>query len=281
MKSNPDCRLLEIAQDLNVKTEDISEEFSSLLEQKYIAKKKKFVAKRGGGSTSYQVYFITAKGLSFMSQASTKENEEYVNKVGNKKIFISHTYDDRKIAIKIIDILLIPVFNLNKERDIFFTSRRATGIKSSLNWRTIIKSSIKETDIFIALITPNFRKSEMCQNELGAAWVGEKYIFPVIVPPITFDNFSDLIAELQADIITNKENVESFMMSIASVLIDVYKIDYDADIIEECITKFTRSLNNYLKRNPKLFSQNFGSSKKQELISSETDSKNIPNIRVL
>jgi len=101
------------------------------------------------------------------------------SRTDKKKIFLSHAYEDRKIADRIIDKILVPVFELDKRVDIFYTSKRETGIRSSLHWRNKIKSSLINCEIFIALITTNYKQSEMCLGEIGAAWVQKKNLFNI------------------------------------------------------------------------------------------------------
>ena len=170
-----------------------------------------------------------------------------------KKVFVSHSYADKDIATRIIDYLLIPIFDLDKKNDIFFTSKRETGIKSSLNWRNKIKSSLKEANIFVALITTNFKKSEMCLNELGAAWISEKRIFALIIPPITFKNFSIVISDLQADNLLEKDHVYSFVDSLSLSLLKIYRISTKEEVKNQSIKRFSISLKRYLNNNPNVF----------------------------
>jgi hypothetical protein len=171
-----------------------------------------------------------------------------------KKIFLSHSYLDREIATRIIDKLIIPIFNIDKQIDIFFTSKRETGIESSINWRNRIKSNLQDCDIFIALFTSNFKESEMCLGEVGAAWVLNKKIYPFILPPVKYENFSVVISELQADILLKKEDLESFVNSIGGDLKRLHNIDYKPNLnIEKCIDSFLKSTKQYLHRNPNLF----------------------------
>lgn len=177
--------------------------------------------------------------------------------ISKRKIFLSHSYCDKDIAIKIVEKLLIKIFAINKQSDIFFTSKRETGIESSINWRNHIKTNLQDCDIFIALITTNFKESEICLAELGAAWALNKKIYPLIVPPIKYENFSPIIAELQADLLLNREDVESLISSLKIQLKEMFEIDIQPNIdITKCITAFLKSTKEYLQKNPDLFKSN-------------------------
>lgn len=169
----------------------------------------------------------------------------------HKILFISHSYKDRLIADRLIDKLIVPIFGLEKQHHIFYTSKRVTGIKASLNWKEKIKSSIQNSEYFIALITPNYKESEMCIGEIGAAWVLEKKIYPLIIPPITFKNFSIIISDLQAEDLSKTDNVKAFVDSLKSDLSPTYFLNDLSELEEkEIIKKFGKSLRNYLRKNP-------------------------------
>ena len=177
-----------------------------------------------------------------------------MKEVLKKKIFVSHSYRDKDIAIKIVEKLLVKIFAINKQSEVFFTSKRETGIESSINWRNHIKTNLQDCDIFIALLTTNFKESEMCLAEIGAAWVLNKKIYPIIIPPIKYENFSPVIAELQADALLNREDVESFINSLKIQLKEMFDIDVQPNVdINKSITAFLKSTKEYLQKNPNLF----------------------------
>lgn len=168
-----------------------------------------------------------------------------------KSIFISHAFDDRLIADRLIDKLIIPICLLDKEKDIFYTSKRITGIKPSLNWKEKIKTTIKTCDIFIAIITPNYRKSEMCIGEIGAAWILEKKIYPLIIPPISFNDFNIIVSELQAENLLKFDNVESLINSLKRDVTRLFgNSDFSDNNQDVIIKRFIKSLRQYLRKKP-------------------------------
>jgi|GEM_PF-2550985 len=171
-----------------------------------------------------------------------------------KKIFLSHSYLDRNISAKIVEKLLIKLFEISKQDDIFFTGKRETGIESSLNWRNKLKTNLRDCDIFIALITTNFKNSEVCLAEIGAAWILDKKIYPLILPPINYQNFSQIIGEIQADSLLKKEDVHSFINSLQAQLKSLYGIDPKSEVnINKTITDFLKSIKQHINKNSNLF----------------------------
>jgi len=181
-----------------------------------------------------------------------------------KKIFLSHAYKDKDIAIRIVDKIILPLFSIDKS-DIFFTSRRDTGIKSSANWRNKIKQELIDCEIFISLITPNYKKSEMCIGEVGAAWIQNKVIYSLILPPIKYENFSVIISDLQADILIKREDVKAFVESLAEDLGHLFKIEFKENIDKEkLISNFLKSVKQYLRKSPNLFEEGIEETKNKK-----------------
>ncbi len=95
-----------------------------------------------------------------------------------KKIFISHSSLDTQIGEKFVDALV----ELGIEQNIiFFSSKYHTGVELGNDFHTVIKEQIKGCDIVIFLLTRNFYKSAACLNEMGAAWVLDKNILPILL----------------------------------------------------------------------------------------------------
>jgi TIR domain len=96
------------------------------------------------------------------------------------KIFISHSSQDEKLARNLMDMLQTQ-FNLKRE-DFFLTSDEELEVGG--NWIEEIRKGVEEAKIILPIITPNFIESQFCLCELGAAWVNQKALVPIIVPPL-------------------------------------------------------------------------------------------------
>lgn len=248
LRDNPYSKFEEIVSGLNTSNEKISDDFSSLFKDNYLHKKRKSIKKKSGGSISYEVYAINTRGLEFLSKVSSTSKSKSNANNAKKKIFVSHAYNDRKIAERIINILLVETLDINKS-DIFFTSKRETGIRSSKTWREQIRKNLIDCQLFIALITPSYHKSQMCQAELGAAWVNQKSIYSLYLAPITVKNFSVVIAERQADNIRLKEEMQSFVEQFSEDFTKHYSKELDLSDLSKGFSKFYKSLRLYLRKN--------------------------------
>src|SRR5260221_4510442 len=86
-----------------------------------------------------------------------------------KRVFISHASKDKEIVDAFIDDLLVNVLAI-KITDVFCTSTDGTKILSGEDWRNQIQENLKGAKITFLIITPNYKESEICLNEMGAAW---------------------------------------------------------------------------------------------------------------
>ena len=104
-----------------------------------------------------------------------------------KKIFISHALADEPIINSLIDDLLVGALSV-KVRDIFCTTTDGMKIDSGKDWRNCIQEALQKSKITLLVITSNYKESEVCMCEMGAAWVTSSKTLPFIVDPITYDN---------------------------------------------------------------------------------------------
>mgnify|MGYP002554713353 FL=1 len=86
-----------------------------------------------------------------------------------KKIFISHSSKDKAIIDAFIDKILILGLGFKTE-DIASTSREDTGVITGNDIREFIKNNISTSDYVFFMLSKNYRLSEICLNEMGAAW---------------------------------------------------------------------------------------------------------------
>ena len=95
-----------------------------------------------------------------------------------KKIFISHSSLDTEIGEKFVDVLI--EIGIPKEI-IFYSSRYHTGVEIGNDFHAEIKQYLSSCDIVVFLLTKNFYNSPACLNEMGAAWILDKDISPILL----------------------------------------------------------------------------------------------------
>ena len=103
----------------------------------------------------------------------------------SRTIFISHSSKDEWIITPFIDKILNLGMSIPRSK-IFYTSNEDTTIKSGSDFRKAIQKKLVTANAVIQIITSNYKDSEICLNEMGAAWVLSKNVIPFIVPPIHF-----------------------------------------------------------------------------------------------
>ncbi len=102
-------------------------------------------------------------------------------------IFISHSSEDEKMVTAFIEKILNLGLGILRE-NIFYTSAKDTGPKSGEDFKKSIKEKIIGATAIIQIITEGYRKSEICLNEMGAAWVLSDNVIPFILEPVRFEN---------------------------------------------------------------------------------------------
>ncbi len=125
--------------------------------------------------------------------------EEHNN---SKRIFISHSSNDKEIIEKFIDNILQLGIGLSIE-DIFCSSIEELGIKNGDDIREHIKKNLQKTDFSFLMISKNYKESEICLNEMGAVWATNNNVRYYLLPSVDFNEIGWLCDTNKADKLCN------------------------------------------------------------------------------
>ena len=132
-----------------------------------------------------------------------------VNASCSRKFFISHSSNDKAIVNGFIKEILKIGCGF-KDADIFCTLD-STAIRTGDDFRAKIVENMKSCDFILLFISENYMKSEICHNEMGAAWALEsKRILPFVLPGTTFNQMGFLNVVKQGASITDKSKLDEF-----------------------------------------------------------------------
>ena len=136
------------------------------------------------------------------------------NDIRAKDIFISHSFKDKILIDKFVEKILILGLGLTNN-DIFCTSTEGFGIRTGDDFRAAIRKNISGSRITILMISPNYKKSEICLNEMGAAWVLNSHVIPIIIDPIDYKSIGTILEPLQIA----KLNDSSFLDELSQIVL--------------------------------------------------------------
>lgn len=137
--------------------------------------------------------------------------------MSNIKIFISHSSIDSGIIDEFIDDVLKLSLHLTSE-DIAFTSREDMGVPPGGNIDEYLRNNIEQAQLVFLMISENFKKSEVCLNEMGAAWAYGKIKVPILLPNTPFSQLGWLLSFDKAIRINNEESLDSLYDTISAEL---------------------------------------------------------------
>lgn len=164
-----------------------------------------------------------------------------------KKVFISHSHKDLEIVKQFIDKILVD--GLSIPRDIIFcTSAKGTGIMTGKDWRNYIKDNITSSELPLMIITPNYKESEMCQNELGAMWQLEIDPLPLIVDPIDFKDCGVLNVIKQGEKLLDSDTIDKIRDIVEEKKLNGSKIK--SENFNDKKNEFISVVKSYVKNNP-------------------------------
>lgn len=140
---------------------------------------------------------------------------KYINNLNGKKFFISHSTNDKHIVNGFIKEILKIGCGF-KDSDIFCTLD-STAIRTGDDFREKIIENMKQCDYILLFISENYNTSDVCKNEMGAAWALEgKRILPFVLPGISFDQMGFLNVVKQGASITDKSKLDEFYQELCN-----------------------------------------------------------------
>ena len=162
-------------------------------------------------------------------------DDEYVEKalkqdnmVKSPKVFISHSSDDKELILSFIKRVLVLGLGLPKD-DIVFTSDENYGIEPGGDIPQYIKRNIARANVVLIMVSHGYKKSEVCLNEMGAAWALDRNIIQVLLPDADFDDLGWVINLKKAIRLNDKKQLISLTKKIAALLnVDMTKQFADA-----------------------------------------------------
>jgi len=144
-----------------------------------------------------------------------------------KKLFVSHASNDKVIIDSLVDDILHGALAIRLS-EIFCTTTDGTKIKSGDDWRTSIQKAIEGSQIVLLIITPNYKESEICMCEMGAAWMSSAQVIPLIVEPITYETVGVLQQPKQVEKLLDEKSLDRLRDVVQEVLrIDPKEIKSD------------------------------------------------------
>lgn len=134
--------------------------------------------------------------------------QEPLHREGSKRIFISHASKDKELVNKFVDSIILLGMGLESET-IAYTSRDDTGVVPGESIPQFIQNNIACADLVLLMISDNYKNSEVCLNEMGAAWALNKHIIQILLPNTSFDKLGWLESLKKAIKIDCDESIDS------------------------------------------------------------------------
>lgn len=159
----------------------------------------------------------------------------------SKRVFISHSSQDKEIVSSFIENILVAGCGLRQE-DIMYTSCEDMGVGNGEDIPMAIKKGIQECQLFLMMVSEHYRSSEVCMNEMGAAWITDSIQKRCILllPDVGFDKMGWLLSLSKA----NKLNEEDGLNHFHDIIVPLLNLPLMTGTWNKCRSKFLSSLQN-------------------------------------
>lgn len=147
------------------------------------------------------------------------DSDTITNTINNKapKLFISHSSSDSVIIKEFVEKILQLGLGLTPE-DIAFTSEESFGVEPGENIAKYIRENITSASVVLVMISKNYKASEVCLNEMGAAWALGKKCISVVLPGADFKDLGWLTSLDKAVSITEKNQLAHLCTTLSGYL---------------------------------------------------------------
>src|SRR4030042_3049687 len=165
-----------------------------------------------------------------------------------RDVFISHSAKDKNIVKYFIDDILVGSINI-LINEISCSSIEGTKIESGDEWRPAIRDNLNNAKIVFLIITTNYKSSEICLNEMGAAWALCDNVIPLIVEPINYESVGVLMEVREIEKIADEGSLDRVKDKIQAIL----KIPFEQIKSDRWTAKkkeFLIRLGEYIEKNP-------------------------------
>lgn len=167
----------------------------------------------------------------------------------NNKIFISHSSKDVEIVKSFVEKVLILGLDIPSTR-IFCSSVEGQGVRSGEYIPDRLREEIKKSSIALLFISNNYKSSEVCLNELGAAWVmlEKENIIPFLLPNTNFSELGFLNIGRLGIKISERSGILKFIQDCKEILNPSFNLEKLHDKIET----FTANINTLSTKSEKV-----------------------------
>lgn len=166
---------------------------ADIILEKYpaIAEELKKAIYQGGGGIDFDDSYILGEITASIEILNSLERPK-------NRIFISHSSQDEEVVSQFVDNILQLGIGM-KAKDIFCTSIEDMGIANGDDIRRHILRNIRNSDFSFLLISKEYKKSEICLNEMGAVWACDSNVLLYILPDVDFDSIGWLYDTKKAE----------------------------------------------------------------------------------
>lgn len=113
--------------------------------------------------------------------------------MNRNKIFVSHSSKDVAYIKSFVQNVLILGLDIPADR-IFCTSIEGQGVKSGQYIPDRLREEIHASSLALLFVSDNYKSSEVCLNEVGAAWamLAKECVIPLLLPGTDFNQLGFL-----------------------------------------------------------------------------------------
>jgi len=162
-------------------------------------------------------------------------------------VFISHSSEDKVLVESFVHNIIVLGLKIPEEK-IFCTSIQGMKIKTGEDFVRKIKANLISSRLVFLIITENYKNSEICMNEMGAAWILEKPTLTLIHDQISYSEVGFLHITENIARINSPEDLDNLKVRVE---LELELNQVNADIWNKHKARFLSEITNLDGKNQK------------------------------
>ena len=194
--------------------------------------------------------FDIESGRVKINRIDNEQAQHNMNKINHPIVFISHASVDKEVIREFIDNILKNGLGLSDE-NIVCTSFEWTTVPLGEDITEYIHNKIEKSNVVLTMVSQDYKKSEVCLNEVGAAWALKKRIISIVLPDSDFKQLGWLFNLDKAIKIDDEDSLNHLQRDLCDCLNLQPKLSLNW---KPCVSRFLDYFKNILPTKTKTYS---------------------------
>lgn len=163
--------------------------------------------------------------------------QQFAQQPNPPRILISHSSDDKEFCDNFVELLVSIGFT---NYSLIYTSKSEFGVPLGKDIFEYLRGNLENRRLWVFfMLSNNFYKSEVCLNEMGAAWVRQHRCFSILLPKFKHEDIKGVINR-------NQHTIDLCDPVRLTELLNIFRQTWQKSLINDIMWESTK--NSFVKK---------------------------------